>query len=96
VYWLFYAGFLVGRHGVVHWHGSLDGWRMVMIAAAGLGAAFVARVWRLVNPPRSAPVAQPPIHDEIVATIAVPDSPAELFRPRRQPAATAAPRRSPR
>ncbi len=68
MYWLFYAGFLVGRHGTVQWHGAIDGWRLAMIAAAGLGAAFVAWIWRLVSP---APV----------AGLRIPDSPAELFDP---------------
>jgi hypothetical protein len=75
VYWLFYAGFRAGRHGTVHWHGALDGWRLAMIAAAGLGVAFVAHVWRLVIPVAAVPI---PARQSTPTEVSVPDSPAEL------------------
>jgi hypothetical protein len=81
VYWLFYAGFLIGRHANVQWHGSIDGWRLAMIAAAGLGAAFVARVWRVVSLVSTPPVGEAARRSQGIE-IRIPDSPAELFQPR--------------
>jgi hypothetical protein len=51
--WLFYAGFLVGRHGEIAWHGTIDGWRIAMILAAGCGGALVDSVLRAATEPRT-------------------------------------------
>jgi hypothetical protein len=46
ILWLFYDGFLVGRHGVIAWHGSLDGWRLAFIAIGAIGGLLIGRVGR--------------------------------------------------
>jgi hypothetical protein len=46
--WLFYAGFLVGRHGEISWHGSIDVWRVAVIVGAAYCGAMIGRVLRYV------------------------------------------------
>lgn len=46
ILWLFYDGFLVGRHGALAWHGSPDGWRLGIMAAGALGGLLIGRVSR--------------------------------------------------
>lgn len=41
--WLFYDGFLVGRHGVLTWHGTADLKRIAVIAAAAVGALVIRK-----------------------------------------------------
>jgi hypothetical protein len=43
--WLFYAGFITGRHGDLSWHGLADLWRLAILAgsaAAGAGLSWLA------------------------------------------------------
>jgi hypothetical protein len=43
--WLFDDGFLLGRHGVLTWHGSADVWRLLILAAlAAAASAFGSHV----------------------------------------------------
>lgn len=51
VLWLFYDGFLVGRHGVLTWHGTIDGWRLGLIVAGALGGLLIGRVSRFTAAP---------------------------------------------
>lgn len=46
ILWLFYDGFLIGRHGDLAWHGAMDGWRLGVIAAGAIGGLLVGRVSR--------------------------------------------------
>jgi hypothetical protein len=46
ILWLFYDGFLVGRHGIITWHGSLDGWRLGFIVGGAAAALLISRVSR--------------------------------------------------
>ncbi|GAA1959709.1 hypothetical protein GCM10009838_15070 [Catenulispora subtropica] len=46
ILWLFYDGFLVGRHGDLVWHGAMDGWRLGFIGAGALGGLLMGRVTR--------------------------------------------------
>jgi hypothetical protein len=39
--WLFYAGFITGRHGDLAWHGMADAWRLgMLVASAAAGWLF--------------------------------------------------------
>ena len=43
--WLFYSGFVAGRHGDLAWHGTDDLWRLGVLAgsaAIGLGVSWLA------------------------------------------------------
>jgi hypothetical protein len=43
--WLFYAGFIAGRHGDLTWQGTADGWRLGVLAgsaAVGVGLSWLA------------------------------------------------------
>jgi hypothetical protein len=42
--WLFFDGFLVGRHAELSWHGTADAWRLGVLAAI----AVLASVIRLI------------------------------------------------
>jgi hypothetical protein len=44
--WCFYDGFLVGRHGVISWHGRTDAWRLSIIVAGAVVGWLVHRAVR--------------------------------------------------
>ena len=41
--WLFYDGFVVGKHATLNWHGPVDGWRIGACVAATLVASMLAK-----------------------------------------------------
>lgn len=49
VLWLFYDGFLVGRHAVIVWHGGPDAWRLALILAGGIAGLTVGRTARFAT-----------------------------------------------
>ena len=46
ILWLFYDGFLVGQHGDLAWHGTIDGWRLGLITVGAVGGLLIGRVGR--------------------------------------------------
>jgi K+-sensing histidine kinase KdpD len=45
VAWLFYDGFIIGRHAHLSWHGAADVKRLAILLAAGaIGSALGARI----------------------------------------------------
>ncbi|MEY9913479.1 type IV secretory pathway TrbD component [Catenulispora sp. MAP12-49] len=49
ILWLYYDGFLVGRHGELVWQGNIDAWRLGVITACAAGGLLVGRVCRFVD-----------------------------------------------
>jgi hypothetical protein len=56
VLWMFYDGFLVGRHAVLTWHGSIDAWRLAFILAGAASGLLQGRVSRQAARPNLRPV----------------------------------------
>lgn len=44
--WLFYDGFIIGRHSDLAWHGAVTGWQAAVFLAAGAAGGLGAAAWR--------------------------------------------------
>jgi hypothetical protein len=46
--WLFFDGFLAGRHAELRWHGNADAWRLGLLVAIAAGTSAARRLnsWR--------------------------------------------------
>ncbi len=43
--WLFYDGFIIGRHAHLVWKGPLTGWSLLVLAVVALCGSVLGRTW---------------------------------------------------